>query len=227
MYIYGHRGAAGLKDENTLASINEALKYNIYGIEIDIHQCKSGELIVIHDDTVDRTTNSTGAVKTFTLSQLNEIKTINGFSIPTLKDVLSLLDGQYALNIELKSKNTPKPLLSLLAQNFKGATKWDYANVLISSFDYDLLEEVRRLNEHISIAILTESSIHNVLNQAKELGAKAIHPSIDNVDKEEINHAKNCGFEINVWTVNTLKQYALCKHLGVSSIFTDFPNLFV
>lgn len=227
MHIYGHRGAAGLKDENTLASIKEALTYNIFGIEIDVHQCKSGELVVIHDDTVDRTTNSTGAVKALTLSQLNEIKTVNGFSIPTLEKVLSLLEGQYVLNIEIKSKNTPKPLLTLLNQNFNETAKWNYANVLISSFDYDLLEEVRKLNGNISIAVLTESNINSVFNLAKKLGAKAIHPSIDNVDKEEIDHAKKFGFEINVWTVNTLKQYELCKHLGVSSIFTDFPNLFV
>lgn len=109
MIIVGHRGAAALKPENTLSSFEEALKY-VQAIELDVHVSKTGELVVIHDDTVDRTTNKKGYVKDLTLKELKKLDAGNNEKIPTLNEVLDLINNSAIVNIELKGKETALPV---------------------------------------------------------------------------------------------------------------------
>ncbi|UZO81507.1 glycerophosphodiester phosphodiesterase [Aquimarina sp. ERC-38] len=225
MKIFGHRGAAGLVDENTLPSIQKALDHGVYGIEIDIHQCKSGELVVIHDDTVDRTTNGKGEVSQLTLAELKALRTENSFQIPTLLEVLKLTAGKGLLNIELKGKGTEQALLTILENQFH-LGNWDLKNILISSFELDSLYEIRKLHPSIAIGVLTELEINDVLSEAEALKAVAIHPSVKKLNRNQINKAREEGFYINCWTVLNKEHFDYCKSVGVSAIFTDYPNLF-
>ena len=227
MKIFGHRGAAGLKDENTLASVNEALQYKVTGIEIDVHRCKSGELIVIHDETVDRTTDQTGVVQEMTFDQLQQCKTPNGHAIPTLQQIVSISKGRCVLNIELKGKDTAKPVVSLIQKYVRSTHLWNYTNILISSFDHHMLHKVRQIDNEIAIGVLTETDIGESISTAEQLNARAIHPSIALLNPDEVSKAKRLELDINVWTVNTREQFEYCKDLGVTSVITDFPNLFV
>lgn len=226
MNIIGHRGAAGLVPENTLESITEALKHKVDGIEIDVHCCKSGEIVVMHDETLDRTTNATGPVNQHTLSELKQFATKEGYSIPTLIEVLALINGDCLLNIELKGKETVTPVIKLL-ETFIKQSNWTYNHFILSSFDHSQLYEARRLQAKYRIGVLTEENITTVMPVAEELQAYAVHPPINTLTKEEVTQAQAKGFQVWVWTVNTKSLIERCKLWNIDGMITDFPNFVV
>ncbi|PKV48178.1 glycerophosphoryl diester phosphodiesterase [Aquimarina sp. MAR_2010_214] len=223
MKIFGHRGAAGLVAENTLESITKALNYEVDGIEIDVHCCKSGELVVIHDKTLDRTTNGMGNVSEYTLQELQQFETEEGFIIPTLHEVLDIINAQCELNIELKGKNTVLPTVALLEDYIKN-TDWEYDHFIISSFDHSQLFELKTITSNFKIGVLSEVNISEVLSIAEALEAFSIHPPIFSLSRDEVNLAQNQGYKIYVWTVNTETQIEQSKSWKVEGIITDFPN---
>jgi glycerophosphoryl diester phosphodiesterase len=223
MKIFGHRGAAGLVAENTLESITAALHYKVDGVEIDVHCCKSGELVVIHDDTLDRTTNGTGNVSEYTLQELQQFETEEGFRIPTLREVLDMINMQCELNIELKGKNTALPTIALLEEYIEN-TDWEYDHFIISSFDHPQLFELKAITSNFKIGVLTEVHIIEVLPIAAALEAFSIHPPIFSLTEDAVNLAKDQGYTVYVWTVNTETQIEQSKSWKVEGIITDFPN---
>ena len=110
----GHRGAAGHAPENTLLSLNKAMELGCDMTEIDVHICASGEVVVIHDDVVDRTTDGTGAVSELSLDELKSLDAGKGEKISTLNKVLSSLKGRISLNIEFKGEGTPEPVFGIV-----------------------------------------------------------------------------------------------------------------
>ncbi|GAA4273013.1 glycerophosphodiester phosphodiesterase family protein [Aquimarina gracilis] len=223
MKIFGHRGAAGLVAENTLESIAEALLYPIDGIEIDVHLCKSGELVVIHDETLDRTTNGKGNVSDYTIRELKKFSSEEGFKIPTLEEVLHLIDARCNLNIELKGKNTAIPMVKLV-EEYIHKTHWEYNHFIISSFDHPQLFEIKETNSKFKIGVLTEENITAVLPVAKELDAFSIHPPITTLTNDEVTLAQEKGLRVYVWTVNTENLIKQSKKWNVDVVITDFPN---
>ena len=223
MKTFGHRGAAGLVAENTLPSISKALELGVDGIEIDVHCCKSGELVVIHDNSVDRTTNGVGLVKNLTLTELKELSINGKYSIPALTEVLDLLDAQCQLNIELKGSGTARPVVDLLKEYLENSS-WDKSDFIISSFDHNQLFDVLLIDDELKIGVLTEGTIADVLTIAKSLKAYSIHPSIEKFDDKEALLAIEGGFDIYVWTVNDKIEIDRLSNLNVEAIITDFPN---
>lgn len=223
MKIFGHRGAAGLVAENTLESIKEALQHKVDGIEIDVHRCKSGELVVIHDETLDRTTNGTGNVSDYSLLELEQFATKEGFMIPTLNQVLDLIDGQCVLNVELKGKNTGVLAITLLETYVRTST-WEYDDFIISSFDHSQLFDVKTVSSKFKIGVLTEDNITEALPVARQLKAFSIHPPIHSLTLDEVDLAKIEGYKVYVWTVNTIELIDQSKSWKVDAIITDFPN---
>ncbi|WP_378178990.1 glycerophosphodiester phosphodiesterase [Aquimarina sp. SS2-1] len=223
MKIFGHRGAAGLVAENTLESITEALKYNIDGIEIDVHKCKSGELVVIHDKTLERTTNGKGKVSEFTWEELKRYRTVEGFKIPTLNQVLELIDAKCELNIELKGIGTALPVIELLEKRIKDSN-WNHDHFIISSFDHSQLFQIKSMTSLFRLGVLTEKKVTNVLNVAEELKAFSVHPPIYSLTKEDVLMAQKKGYKIYTWTIKESAQVELSKNWNVDTIITDFPN---
>ncbi|MEW7290093.1 glycerophosphodiester phosphodiesterase [Aquimarina sp. 2304DJ70-9] len=223
MKVFGHRGAAGLVAENTLESIAEALAHGVAGIEIDIHRCKSGELVVIHDDTLQRTTNGKGKVSEYTWSALKKFRTIEGYTIPLLDHVLDLIDAKCMLNIELKGIGTALPTIKLLEKYIKNSG-WDYDDFIISSFDHSQLFQIKKLTSKFKLGVLTEENITRVLPVAKELKAFSIHPPIISLTKDEVDLANQQGYQVYVWTVNEEVLINQSKSYNVEGIITDFPN---
>ncbi|WP_234859427.1 glycerophosphodiester phosphodiesterase [Aquimarina aquimarini] len=223
MKIFGHRGAAGLIAENTLESVEIALLHNVDGIEIDIHCCKTGELVVIHDETLDRTTNGKGNVKDYSLEDLKQYSTQEGYAIPTLDQVLDLIDGQCLLNIELKGKDTVIPTIKVLEKYIRN-TNWEYNDFIISSFDHEQLFELKKSTSHFKIGVLTEKSVVEALPIAKKLDAFSIHPSIEILTRDQVDLAREVGFDVYVWTVNDKELIKKSKFWKVEGIITDFPN---
>ncbi len=223
MKIFGHRGAAGLVAENTLESITKALELGVDGIEIDVHRCKSGEIVVIHDETLDRTTNGTGKVSDYTWSELKRFRTIEGYSIPLLHQVLDLIDAKCTLNIELKGIGTALPTIEHLEKQIK-SSRWSYDNFIISSFDHSQLVQIKAVTSKFRLGVLTEENIANVVQVAVQLNAFSIHPPISSLTKDAVTLAKKQGYQVFVWTVNTKPLILQSKSWNVDGIITDFPN---
>src|SRR3990172_151413 len=113
----GHRGAGGYAPENTLASFRKALELKVDMFELDVRLCRSGEVVVLHDETVDRTTDGSGAAGDLSFSQLKKLEAGRGEKIPTLEEVLELAAGKCGVNIELKGENTEQPVAGIIARS--------------------------------------------------------------------------------------------------------------
>ncbi len=219
----GHRGAKGYVAENTIESIQKALDFGVDGIEIDVHLCASGELVVFHDFTLDRMTNGTGEVSKLSLSELKELKVANEFQIATLEEVLNLIDKKYLLNIELKGKNTASKSVEII-QYYVQNKCWNYNNFIVSSFQHHELEAVFNLDKNIPLGVLTKANIDDAIEFAKVISAIAIHPNAAIVTKTNVQKAQNLGYKVNVWTVNDVDEIKRMKRYNVDAIISDFPD---
>ncbi|WP_336129537.1 glycerophosphodiester phosphodiesterase [Mesoflavibacter sp. CH_XMU1422-2] len=219
----GHRGAKGYISENTLPSIKKALELGVDGIEIDVHLCASGELVVFHDFTLDRMTNGTGELGKQTLNQLQLLKIDGQYKIPTLIEVLDLINGSCLLNIELKGEKTAQPTVNLLHKYFaKG--NWSYNTILISSFQRKELEAIYAIDNKMPLGVLTKASVNASIRFAKTVKAVAIHPNFALLSKNNVKEAQNEGFKVNAWTVNDYESIERIKSYGVDAIISDYPD---
>lgn len=213
----GHRGASGYEPENTLIAFEKAIELNVDGIELDVHLSSDEELIVIHDETIDRTTDGKGFVNKFTASELKKI------GIPTLKEVLNLVNRNCFVNIELKGIGAAKPVADII-EFYILNENYNYNDFLVSSFDWKMLKEVHLLNPKIRIGILTEESIEEALALAKKAKAFSIHPYYRLLTKENVALMQKNGFEVYPWTVNSIEAIQKMKSFKVNGIISDFPD---
>ena len=219
----GHRGAKGHKPENTLPSFQKALDLNVDGVELDVHVCKTGELIVIHDFTVDRTTNGSGAVSELSLSELKSLRINDEIEIPTLEEVLDLVGKKCFINIELKGRHTAKPV-SHLIEKYILEKEYSYDDFIVSSFQREELEMMFTINPNIHLGILTQPSVNQALEWASTFSAKAIHPHFSLLTEENVKKAQEQGFKVYTWTVNETEDIERIKTYNVNGIITDFPE---
>lgn len=219
----GHRGAKGHVTENTLQSIQKAMDFNVDGIEIDVHVCKTGELVVFHDFTLDRLTNGNGEIGKKTLSQLQNLQVEDQYTIPTLREVLQLIDNKLLINIELKGEGTAIPTCNII-QELINDKKWSLDNILVSSFQQNELVDVFNYDSNIPLGVLTKASVNQAIVFAKTINAKAIHPSFSLLSKNNVQKAKEEGLLVNAWTVNTKQAIKRIKSYQVDAIISDFPD---
>ncbi|MFN4761788.1 glycerophosphodiester phosphodiesterase [Gillisia sp. Q332] len=222
----GHRGAKGHLAENTLESIKLALEFGVDAIEIDVHKCKSGELVVFHDFTLDRITDGEGEVASKSLDELKMLKVNEKFKIPLLTEVLDLIQGKCWINIELKGLNTAAKTVSIIQHYIKNLD-WNQEDFIVSSFQKNELFEVYKTNPDIQIGVLSKASVTEALQLGKMLHAKAIHPSLGIITRENVKQTQEAGFKVNVWTVNEQADILRMKDFGVDGIISDFPDLLI
>lgn len=225
MKIYGHRGSMGNYPQNTLLSFKKAIEQGADGIEIDVHLSKDGEVVIIHDEAVDRTTNGSGYVKDFSLAELKKFDAGQGEQIPTLKELYQLLSGTgLELNIELKTylidyKGIEEKVLALTKAYGEGR------KVVYSSFHLPSILRVKRLDDSANIAWLLEGMpfLPHPADYIQMLGLEALHLSRDMMlSKPE--HYKDVYNRIRVWTVNDEADMDALHKLGVEAIVSDFPD---
>lgn len=219
----GHRGAKGYKNENTLVSFRKAIDLGVDGIELDVHLSLDNEIMVIHDETIDRTTDGKGFVNSFSLQELKSFRTKKGEQIPTLKEVLDAVDQKCFINIELKGNGTAKPVIELI-QTHITEKNWSYNLFLVSSFDWIALREVRLLNPKIPIGVLTHTDLDLGIAFAKFIQAETIHPYFHLLTHENTQQMQKEGFQVFAWTVNELEDIQKMKTFNLNGIITDFPD---
>jgi glycerophosphoryl diester phosphodiesterase len=223
LLIISHRGAKGHAPENTLISFQKALDLGVDGIELDVHLSTDNQIMVIHDKTVNRTTNGDGFVNQLSLQELKALRIADEHQIPTLAEVLDLVGRKIFINIELKGKHTAKPVLALI-EKYIAAKNWRYDSFLISSFDWNALQEIHQLNPNIALGVLTETDVDLAIGFAEFIKAKSIHPYFHLLNKENTMLLQQKGFQVFPWTVNEPEDIQKIKSYTVNGIITDFPD---
>ena len=213
MFKIGHRGAKGHLPENTLASFEKAIGLGVDMIELDVRLSFDKVPMVIHDETIDRTTSKTGLVTDYNAKELQQL------GIPTLRDVFELIDNRCEINVELKTFSATQAVLDLIAKS-----TFDQNKILISSFDWNALQEVRFHDEDIRIGVLTETDLELALAFAKFIKAVAIHPYYHLLTAENVQKIKEKGFKVFPWTINEPEDITFVQSLEVDGIITDFPE---
>ena len=219
----GHRGAMGHETENTLASIQKALDLNVDMIEIDVFKISSGEIVVFHDEKIDRLTNGSGDIESLDLQALKNLTVEGNHKIPLLSEVLDVINHKVPLNIELKGPDTSEGVMHII-KTYMENEGWTLDDFLISSFNWEELQNMRRINKDIKIAILTEDDPLDAIPIANDLNAVAINPNYLSLTKENVLEIKSQGFKVFTWTVNDTKQISNMRILGVDGIFTNYPE---
>lgn len=224
-FLWAHRGASRVAPENTLSAFAAALESGADGLELDIHLSRDGVPVVIHDETLERTTDGRGAVVAVTLPQLQKLDAGSWFSaafageaIPTLAEVLKIFGGQLRLNLELKEFHAGVAVLALLRD-------YPAAEVVLSSFDYALLKRLRAMDDDVPLAVLLDSgNWRQAVQVAKELSACAFHPAVNQSHRPMVDVCIRAGIPVSVWTVDDVGVARSLIRAGVTGLFTNDPG---
>lgn len=223
MLVIGHRGACGYEPENTLRSFQKAIDLGVDMIELDVHCCASGEVVVIHDENVVRTTNGKGLVQHLTFAELQQLDAGKGEKIPTLQNVLDLVNKKVAVNIELKGKNTVEPTVRII-QQYVREHGWQYGQFVVSSFDHCLIKKFVELMPEVFTSCLLEGLPVDYAAFGQRAGAGAVGVARAYVCPALVADARARRLKLFVYTVNDPEEIARVKALGVDGIFSDYPD---
>lgn len=233
--VLAHRGASAYAPENTLAAFNLAFEMGADGIELDVTLTKDGVPIVIHDDTVDRTTNGKGAVKEQTLEQVKQLDASYKFEkyrgeplrVPTLAEVLQAIGKRGIVNIELKST-------TLQTDGIEAATlaviedTGTAENIILSSFNPFALQRMYELEPRLPRGLLYSNDLPIYLRRAwlrPFAHPTAMHPQCAMITAGYVAWAKGKGFKINTWTTDDPGEMKRLMDLGVDAIITNKPDV--
>jgi len=221
----GHRGSKGYIAENTLESIKHAILLGVDGIEIDVFKCLSGELVLSHENNLKRLTGKSGQLEKLTLGELKKFLVVGKYKIPTLTDVLQTIETPFFVNIELKGLNTAQSTSKIIT-NLSKSTSWRLENFIISSFNWNELEQFRSIDKNTPVGVLLSNSmsINEAIEFGKKINAQAIHPNFKLLNEKTVKKIKNNGFKIYTWTVNSKDDINYMKKLKVDGIISDFPD---
>jgi glycerophosphoryl diester phosphodiesterase len=216
----GHRGASGLEPENTLRSVRRAIELGADGIEIDVH-CLDGELLVIHDARLNRTTNGSGPIWRHTLEEIRALDAGKGEQIPLLGEVLDTVNRTAFVNIELKGRRTAAPVLALLRE-YTARKGWQPDDFLISSFHRKELRQCK--GSGFPLGILCARSPRLFRRLALELDATSVNVALPHANRKLVLQVHAAGLKLFVFTVNEREDMARLEKIGVDGIFTNFPD---
>ena len=197
--VIGHRGVMGYEPENTLRSFKKAIQLGVDAIELDVHLSKDKKLVVIHDKSVNRTTNGKGLVKNLTLIELKRLNAGKGEKIPTLQEVFDLIKKKCYINIELKSPHVEEPVVAIIKKN-RVENK-----VLLSSFKLAYLKNSKRQYNKLMVGLLHYGKITNEIEKAKKAGCDLFLPHYAFITKEVVKKVHKSGMKIMVWNVEKKK----------------------
>jgi glycerophosphoryl diester phosphodiesterase len=220
MIIMGHRGAASLEPENTLLSISRAIEIGVDAVEIDVHLSKDNEVVVIHDATVDRTTNGSGFVRSHSVEQLKELDAGKGERIPTLQEVIDCMGKRAKLVIELKEEGTEEQVLELIHKNNI------VDDVYVISFWHKLVKRIKDAEQSIKTGVLLVGCPVDAC-VATQASADALVMRYTFVDKPFVEIAQEAGLKVFIWNIddpNLVKPYA---DMGVDGIGSNDPRVLV
>nr|WP_301172364.1 glycerophosphodiester phosphodiesterase [Brevibacillus nitrificans] len=230
-----HRGASGYAPENTMAAFRKAVKMKADYIEIDVQVTKDGHLVVIHDNTVDRTTDGTGKVGSFTLDEIRNLDAGSFFGpefvgepIPTFEEVLDEFRGKTGILIELKSPElypgVEKQVADALSD--RNLDKPKNEKIIVQSFNFDSMKTFHELLPKVPVGVLTSNKDDLTDEKLEEFASYAdyVNPTQKLVTEELVNRIHDLGMQISVWTVRKPEEVQPLLDAGVDDIITDYPD---
>jgi glycerophosphoryl diester phosphodiesterase len=209
----------GYAPENTLLSIQKAIDLEVDWVEIDVHFI-DGELIVIHDKTLDRTTNGKGDLSDYSFEELRAFDAGQGERIPTLQEVIDMTKGKVGLNIELQGKEIALPAVDVLAK----LDDTHKENIILSSFSMGELAQVMQIESSIKLGVLTDEGNDSAFIWANKLNAYSLHISKQAITKQTVKRAHDASLQVYVFTVNSRAETCRMRELGVDGLFSDYPD---
>lgn len=218
MKIYAHRGASSECPENTLGAFQRALALGTHGIELDVHLSSDGVPVVIHDATVERTTDGKGAVAELTLAELKELDAGQGERIPTLAEVLDLVGSAAHVDIEVKADEAADAAVH--EARHRTHLRW-----AISSFDHNVLTHVRSSFSDIELWPLVVEVSDEALATALDLQSPVIAVYDQSLTREVVERITASTIATWVWTVNEPQRAKTLGEWSVEGICTDNPRL--
>lgn len=227
--IIAHRGAKGMSPENTLGAFKLGLEQGCEGIELDVHLSADGELIVIHDHTLDRTTDRKGAIAEKTLAEIKEAdagswysEAYKGEKVPTLAEVFDLVPASVMINIEIKAPGNgmEQKLADFLSERGR------IDNVVTSSFDHKSVRRLKLIEPKAKIGLLYANNLLDPTAYARSFDVEvySLHPHFRAIDAEDVAKAVENGLKVYPYTANEVHDFKELNEKGVSGIITDFPG---
>ncbi|WP_435170398.1 glycerophosphodiester phosphodiesterase [Paenibacillus glycanilyticus] len=229
--VIGHRGAAGEAPENTLASFRLAAEQGSHMVELDIHLSEDGKLIVCHDDTLDRTTDSSGAIRLLHSEVIRKADAGSWFSpsfagekVPFLEEVYDLLPEQIEINVEVKD-SAGSLLDQVLLDYLRGEGRLE--RTVVSSFDHKLLLRLKQAEPELRIGLLYAADLihHATYAALLETEVWSLHPHHGHIGARDTEDALAAGLQIYPYTANHPAEWDKLISIGVTGIITDFPGL--
>lgn len=221
--VVGHRGASGYELENTLRSFARAIDMGVDMIELDVHLCASGELVVFHDEKVDRITNGQGYIADKTLEQLKQLDLSDGQKIPTLAEVFDLVDRKVIIDIELKGADTALPVAELITY-YVEHKNWSYEDFFVTSFNHHELLFFKLQCPMVSVGPILSGLPLLLAKFAEQVCAHAVVLDKKYINAAIVDDAHNRGKKVYVFTVNEIDDIELMYNLGVDGIISDYPD---
>lgn len=221
--IWAHRGASAAAPENSLAAFDLAVRLGAHGVELDVQRSADGVVVVLHDETVDRTTAGRGRVRDLAASRLRALQ------VPTLAEVLDLLaPTDLRVNVELKNAVEPYPGLeedveAVVAASRLGAQAPE--RVVYSSFDHRSLLRLAGLGTRVPLGVLHVEALVRPWEYAASFGARALHPMARTVLAEEVAQAHAAGISVHTWTVDDPAAVRALASAGVDAVITNVPDV--
>jgi glycerophosphoryl diester phosphodiesterase len=221
-----HRGASGTFPENTLSAFRAAIDAGADMCELDVQLTRDGAVVVIHDDTVERTTDGNGEVAKLTLEELKRLDAgakfkggaIKGERIPTLDEVFDVTSGKCGLNIELKAAGVEAQVAQIMqARDALGDS-------IVSSFDWDYLKKIQQLHFNIRVGLLADEKPVDLMMNAVAMRAHSINPRWDMVTADLCKAAHERGLKVYTWTVDADARMRALIECGVDGIMTNYPE---
>lgn len=217
--IIGHRGARGIEPENTIRSYRKAIELNVDYIECDVHKTKDGQIVLMHDHTVDRTTNGKGLVNDFSFDEIRKLDAGKGEKIPTLQELLDLARGKVKLHVELKDETATEDVVRMVEKNNM------VEKVFLTCGNTNTLKKVRELNPSISLEHIFGQPPENAIELALSVKAKRVSCHISHLTKEFVQKAHQNGIQVIAWPPNTIEDAKKAVECNVDLICTDRPDV--
>lgn len=215
MRCIAHRGFAGAYPENTVTAVRRAAADGADVVEVDLRRCGSGEVVVIHDESVDRVTGGSGAVADHSAAELGALDVLHsGDGVPTLDEVCSAVPDSVTLNLELKEVGIAADALSTAAAHD--------GDVLVSSFHPGPLREAAALGT-APRALLFADEVDDAFDAARRLDCDAVHPHWECCTGTLVDRAHDAGFQVNAWTARSAGAAAKVASVGADGLVSDAP----
>jgi glycerophosphoryl diester phosphodiesterase len=219
IYVVGHRGAAGVLPENTLKGFRYAIELGCHYVECDVHLTCDERLVVMHDETVDRTTTGSGRIRELAFAAIRVLDAGEGEQVPTLDEVLATVQGKVRLLCELKGEGVEDAAVDAVRAN--GMEK----DVVFTSFQRERIQRVKERNEALHIGAIFGNPTDDDISRALDMGVAGVGVYYKNLRMKTVEQVRGAGVDIRAWNPDTLAEQKAMIALGVTGVSTNRPDI--